>query len=153
MGLFDRRKPEEERAVPAEDPAVGKARAELEGIISEIKTRRSELDGMAERMKTVSEEYDGIVGNLMLVKKELNEKRIELDVIQQEHASAIGTMRGSKESDAAREPDMSEEDLAKLREETSTIAGEYDTIQQRLAKEQSKLPHHKKAADRGKERA
>jgi len=37
----------------------------------------------------VKEEYDTTVSNLMLVKKELNQKKMELDVIQREHKSGF----------------------------------------------------------------
>ena len=58
---------------------------EVEGLQNEFRIKQEEITKITEKIQTVKEEYDTTVTNLMLIKKEFNQKKMELDIVQREH--------------------------------------------------------------------
>jgi uncharacterized coiled-coil DUF342 family protein len=86
MGFFGKKKTEEVE-VPdfkEENTLKNELEEEVEKLQNDFREKQTQLDEITEKITTVKEEYDSTVGNLMLVKKELNQKKMELDIVKRE---------------------------------------------------------------------
>ena len=100
-----------------------------------------------QKIQTVKEEYDTTVSNLMLVKKELNQKKMELDVIQREHKVVLERIKNSeqiKDSKFIDEFNKTEKNLSKIKEELDVLTQEQKKIKEEIIKEESNLHGIKK---------
>ena len=70
----------------------------LEKLEFQVKEQKGERDQLLERVKIVKDEYDATISNLMMVKKELNQKKLELDVAQREHKSILEKIKGTRQN-------------------------------------------------------
>ncbi|TFH00730.1 MAG: DNA repair protein, partial [Nitrosopumilus sp.] len=84
MGFFGKKKVEDTLKENEESALKTGLELEIEKLQKEIDGKQVELDEIAQRIATVKEEYSSTIGSLMLVKKEFNQKKMELDIIQRE---------------------------------------------------------------------
>ncbi len=116
--------------------------ASLEKLEFEVKEQNAEKDRLLERVRIVKEEYDATISNLMTVKKELNQKKLELDVAQREHKSILEKIRGLdriKDEEKEAEFVKTEGELEKIKSELEEMTKEYDGVKEELAKGKSDL--------------
>lgn len=144
MGLFKRKKEVEEPAEPqAEVPAVRvkspeeiqreQVENELEFLRAELKSKTEHLDSVAEKLGKAKEEYDQVVGSLMTTKKEINDRRTEIDDLRQLHQKIIQQISAAKtELDAVRkefeDKKFSLNEIAKARSDVDAARKEYLSI-------------------------
>ena len=130
MGLFGKKKAEETISEKSE-----------QYILNE------ELNDITQKIQTVKEEYDTAVSNLMLVKKELNQKKMESDVIQREYIGIRDKIKNAeqiKDSKSVSEFNKTKGNLSKTKQELNAATNEYDKIKKQIAQEQSALHSIKK---------
>ena len=85
MGFFGKKKVGETISEKSEEYVLKEElETEIESIQNEFRTKQEELNDIAQKNQAVKEEYNTTVSNLMLVKKELNQNKMESDVIQRE---------------------------------------------------------------------
>ena len=86
MGFFGKKKAEEAEVADFKEENTLKTELEeeVEKLQNDFREKQTQLDEITEKITTVKEEYDSTVGNLMLVKKELNQKKMELDIVKRE---------------------------------------------------------------------
>lgn len=63
----------------------------LEGVLAAKKADVGRLEG---RVKLVKEEYDATISSLMSVKRELNDRKLELGVVLREHKAKLEQLKG-----------------------------------------------------------
>ena len=93
---------------------------EVESLQNEFRGKQDELNSIQEKIDSVKEEYETAVSNLMLVKKELNQKRMELDIVIREHKEIKEKIKNSeqiKDSKSFEEFGKTEENLSKIKQE------------------------------------
>ena len=146
MGFFGKKKEDisdnsEETALKTElEEEVGK-------LQKEFSEKQTELDEITQRITIVKEEYDSTVGSLMLVKKELNQKKMELDIIQREYRE---TREKAKKAELIKDPksvekfNKTEGNHSKIKEELDEFTKKHDEIKIQLEKEQAILRNIKK---------
>ena len=144
MGLFGKKKIKEETASENNNGHTLKENSgmDVKKVQEELQANQAEFDEITQKTETVRKEYDTTVGNLMLVKKELNEKKTELDVIQREHRETLERIKNSqqiKDSKSIEEFNKTQENLSKAKEKIEEVSKEYDEIKQQVTKEQSTL--------------
>jgi len=125
MGLFSKKKAEE---------TVSKK--------SEQYLLNEELNDITQKIQTVKEEYDTAVSNLMLVKKELNQKKMELDIAQREHREIrdkIKKFELIKESKAVSGFNKTKASHSKTKQELDDVTKKYDKIKKQIVQEESAL--------------
>ncbi len=88
MGFFGKKKTEEPKIENDENNLERELVSEIEKLQISIKEKQEELENITKRVNTVKEEYDITISNIMIVKKELNQKKMELDIIQREYKEA-----------------------------------------------------------------
>ena len=146
MGLFGKKK-EDIPDNSAETTIKTEFEEEVEKLQKEFREKQTELDEITQRITTVKEEYDSTVGNLMLVKKELNQKKMELDIIQREYretrekAKKAELIKGSK---SVEKFNKTEGDHSQIKEELNEFTKKHDEIKKQLEKEQVTLHNIKK---------
>ena len=93
MGLFRRKKDEyEEPAIESVQESIqikspeeiqrDRITNELETINAELLSKEEHLDSINQKLAKAKSEYDEVVGTLMNTKKEINDKKSELDLQQ-----------------------------------------------------------------------
>lgn len=120
---------------------------EVESLQNEFRTKQEELDNIQQKVESVKGEYETSVSNLMLVKKELNQKRMELDIIIREHKEIKEKIKNSeqiKDSKSFKEIGKTEEELTKIKQELEEITKEYKETKEKIATEQSTLTQIRK---------
>jgi len=114
-------------------------KTEAENIKNGPIGEQEELNTITDKIHTVKEEYSTTVSNLMLVKKELNQKNMELDVVQLECKKISEKIKKIKDSKSISEFNKTEENLSKMKQELNKITEEYTHIKKQVAQEQSTL--------------
>ena len=86
LGFFSKKKEEEDKK---DDESILKVEleTEVEQLQKEFRIKQEEITKITEKIETVKSEYDTTVSNLMSIKKEFNQKKMELDVVQRESVS------------------------------------------------------------------
>ena len=148
MGLFGNKKTEETISEKSEEYVLKEElETEVENLQKEFREKQEENNKITQKIQTVKEEYDTTVSNLMLVKKELNQKKMELDVIQREHKIILERIKNSeqiKDSKFIGEFNKTEKNLSKIKEEMGVLTKEQKGIKEEIVKEQSNLHYIKK---------
>lgn len=146
MGFFGKKK-EDTPDNSAEITLKIELEEKVEKLEKEFKEKQTELDEITQRITTVKEEYDSTVGSLMLVKKELNQKKTELDIIQREYRETREKAKKAesiKDSKSAEKFNKTEGDHSKIKEELDEFTKKRDEIKEQLEKEQTTLHNIKK---------
>ena len=146
MGFFGKKKIKETQD---ENDGILKTELELEieKLQGEIKEKQEQLDDLTQKITTVKEEYDLTIENLMRVKKEFNQKKTELDIIQREH---METRERYKKEEMIRDTKTIDEfnktkgDHSKMKEELDKFTKKHDEIKKQVAQEQTNLHNIKK---------
>ena len=147
MGFFGKKKAEDIPDNSAEVTLKTELEEEVEKLQKEFREKQIELDEITQRITTVKEEYDSTVGSLMLVKKELNQKKMELDIIQREYRETREKAKKAesiKDSKSVEKFNKTEGDHSKIKEELSEFTKKHDEIKEQLEKEQAVLHNIKK---------
>ena len=141
MGFFGKKK---EVEIKKNDESVLKEEleTEVESLQNEFRTKQEEIVKITEKIQTVKEEYDTTVSNLMLIKKEFNQKKMELDVIQREHREIREKIKNSqqiKDTKSINEFNKTEKEFKKMTEELDKMTEENKKIKEQITKGQSSL--------------
>ena len=143
MGLFGKKKTEEVVADNSEEIKLKESlESEVETLQNEFRVKQKELTDISEKIQSVKGEYDSSVSNLMLVKKELNQKKMELDVIQREYKEIREKIKGSeqiKDSKEFSDFTKTKENLTRIKDELDEFTREHDSIKEQIAQEQAIL--------------
>jgi len=148
MGLFGKRKVGETISEKSEEYVLKEElETEVERIQNEFRIKQEELNGITQKIQTVKEEYDSIVTNLMLVKKELNQKKMELDMTQLEYKKIRDKIKNSeqiKDSKSISGFNKTEENFTKIKQKLEEITEEYGHIKKQVSEGQSTIHNIKK---------
>jgi chromosome segregation ATPase len=143
MGFFGKKKVGETISEKSEEYVLKEElETEIESIQNEFRTKQEELNDITEKIQAVKEEYSTAVSNLMLVKKELNQKKMEFDVIQREYKGIRDKIKNAeqiKDSKSVSEFNKTKGNLSKIKQELEEVTNEYDKIKEQVAQEQSTL--------------
>jgi len=143
MGLFGKKKTEEEPVIENEEEILKEElESEVEKLQKEFREKQTELGNITEKIQTVKGEYDATVSNLMLVKKELNQKKMELDIIQREQKEIKERNKKSeliKDTKSIDNFNKTEGEHSKIKEELDEFTKKHDEIKEQIAQEQSIL--------------
>ncbi|WP_299293703.1 DNA repair protein [Nitrosopumilus sp.] len=147
MGFFGKKKEEgyAEESLKKEnedEPRKGELLTALEKLEFQVKEQKAERDQLLERVKIVKDEYDATISNLMMVKKELNQKKLELDVAQREHKSILEKIKGlDRIKDDAKQTEFvkTEAELEKIKKELEEMTKEHEKVKEEMTKGQSDL--------------
>ena len=143
MGLFGKNKVEETIDKKSEEYVLKEElESEVEKLQKEFREKEGEIANFTEKINSVKIEYDTTVTNLMLVKKELNQKKMELDVVLREYKETREKIKNSdklKDSESITEFKQTQEELSKIKKELEEITKEYDLVKDQMTKEQSSL--------------
>ena len=141
MGFFGKKKEvkteENEELVLKE-----KLETQVESLQNEFRIKQEGIIKIEEKIQTVKEEYDTIVSNLMLIKKEFNQKKMELDVVQREHREIREKIKNSqqiKDTKSINEFNKTEKEFKKIKEELDKMIKEHNQIKEQITKGQSSL--------------
>ena len=146
MGFFGKKK-EDVQDYSAETALKTELEEEVEKLQKEFREKQTELDGITQRATTVKEEYDSTVGSLMIVKKELNQKKMELDIIQREYRETREKAKKAeliKDSKSVERFNKTEGDHSKIKEELDEFTKKHNETKEQLEKEQAALHNIKK---------
>ncbi|MHA7734388.1 DNA repair protein [Nitrosopumilus sp. S6] len=146
MGLFGKK---EDTVSENSDEYILKEEleTEVENLQNEFRAKQDELNNIQQKIDSVKEEYETAVSNLMLVKKELNQKRMDLDIVIREHKEIKEKIKNSeqtKDSKSFEEFGKTEGNLSKIKEELEEITKEYEETKEKISIEQSKLSQIRK---------
>lgn len=147
MGLFGKKKVEEETITNEEITLKEELESEVEKLQNEFREKQEQLENTSQRITTVKEEYDTTVSNLMLVKKELNQKKMELDIIKREYQE---TMERNKKAEIIKDTGSidkfkkTEGEHEKIKEELEEFTKKYDIIKQQIEEEKATLGNIRK---------
>jgi chromosome segregation ATPase len=148
MGLFGKKKTKEITPEKSEESVLKEElETEVENLQNEFRVKQEESKDITQKNETVKKEYDTTVSNLMLVKKELNQKKMELDVIQRQHKEILEKIKNSqqiKDSKFIDQYNKTEENLSKIKQELEKLTQEQKAIKEEIIKEQSNLHGIKK---------
>ena len=141
MGFFGKKK---EVEIKKNDESVLKEEleTEVESLQNEFRTKQEEIVKITEKIQTVKEEYDTTVSNLMLIKKEFNQKKMELDVVQREHREIREKIKNSqqiKDTKSINEFNKTEKEFKKIKSELDIMTKEHNQIKEQITKGQSSL--------------
>jgi len=143
MGLFGKKKAEVDPVVENEEEILKEElESGVERLQKEFREKQTELENITGKIQTVKGEYDATVSNLMLVKKELNQKKMELDIIQREQKEIKERNKKSeliKDTKSIDNFNKTEGEHSKIKEELDEFTKKYDEIKEQTAQEQSTL--------------
>ena len=120
---------------------------EVQSLQNEFRGKQEELNDIQQKIDSVKEEYETAVSNLMLVKKELNQKKMELDTVLREYKDTKEKIKESeqiKDSKSLEEFTKTEESLSKIKQELDEVTKEYEVTKEKIATEQSMLSQIRK---------
>ena len=141
MGFFGRKK-EEENKKDDESILKGELETEVEQLQKEFRIKQEEITKITEKIETVKSEYDTTVSNLMSIKKEFNQKKMELDVVQREYRETREKIKNSqqiKDTKSINEFNKTEKEFKKIKEELDKMTKEYEKIKNEITKGQTNL--------------
>ena len=141
MGFFGKKK-EEENKKDDESILKGELETEVEQLQKEFRIKQEEITKITEKIETVKSEYDTTVSNLMSIKKEFNQKKMELDVVQREYRETREKIKNSqqiKDTKSINEFNKTEKEFKKIKEELDKMTKEYEKIKNEITKGQTNL--------------
>lgn len=147
MGFFGKKKVEDIPDISAETTLKTELEEEVEKLQKEFREKQTKLDEITQRITTVKEEYDSTVGSLMIVKKELNQKKMELDITQREYRETREKVKKAeliKDSKSVEKFNKTEGDHLKIKEELDQFTKKHEEIKEQIEKEQAALHNIKK---------
>ena len=113
----------------------------------EFREKQEELDDITQKIETVKKEYDITISNIMSVKKELNQKKMELDVAQREYKEIRERSKKSesiKDLKSIEEFKKHEESHTKIKQELDEFTKKHEEIKEQIKQEQSTLHNVRK---------
>ena len=141
MGFFGKKK-EEENKKDDESILKRELETEVEQLQKEFRIKQEEITKITEKIETVKSEYDTTVSNLMSIKKEFNQKKMELDVVQREYRETREKIKNSqqiKDTKSINEFNKTEKEFKKIKEELDKMTKEYEKIKNEITKGQTNL--------------
>ena len=141
MGFFGKKK-EEENKKDDESILKGELETEVEQLQKEFRIKQEEITKITEKIETVKSEYDTTVSNLMSIKKEFNQKKMELDIVQREYRETREKIKNSqqiKDTKSINEFNKTEKEFKKIKEELDKMTKEYEKIKNEITKGQTNL--------------
>ncbi len=143
MGFFSKRNADGMISKKSKEPKQRKdLKTKAKNIQNGSNKKQEELTVITDKNQTVKEEYNTTVSNLMLVKKELNQKNMELDIVQIEYKKIrekINNFEKIKDSKSISEFNKTEKNLSKMKQKLEEITEKYDSIKKQVEQEQSTL--------------
>jgi len=140
MGFFGRKKVEVEES--NESILKGELATDVESHQNKSRVKQDEITNITEKIQKVKEEYDTTVSNLMLIKKEFNQKNMELDIVQREYREIREKIKNSqqiKDTKSINEFNKTEKEFKKIKEELDKMTEEHNEIKEQIIKGQSSL--------------
>jgi len=148
MGLFGKKKAVETISDKSEEYVLKEElETEVGDIQNEFRTKQKDLNDITHKIQTVKEEYSNTVSNLMQVKKEINQKKMELDILQLEYKDIrekIKNFEQIKDSKSVSEFIKTKGDFSKIKQDLGKVTEEYDKIKEQVLQEQTTLHNIKK---------
>ena len=141
MGFFGRKK-EEENKKDEESILKVELETEVEQLQKEFRIKQEEITKITEKIETVKSEYDTTVSNLMSIKKEFNQKKMELDVVQREYRETREKIKNSqqiKDTKSINEFNKTEKEFKKIKEELDKMTKEHEKIKNEITNGQTSL--------------
>ena len=141
MGFFGKKK-EEENKKDDESILKGELETEVEQLQKEFRIKQEEITKITEKIETVKSEYDTTVSNLMSIKKEFNQKKMELDIVQREYRETREKIKNSqqiKDTKSINEFNKTEKEFKKIKEELDKMTKEHEKIKNEITKDQTSL--------------
>ena len=141
MGFFGKKKEEEDKK---DDESIlkGELETEVEQLQKEFRIKQEEITKITEKIETVKSEYDTTVSNLMSIKKEFNQKKMELDVVQREYRETREKIKNSqqiKDTKSINEFNKTEKEFKKIKEELDKMTKEHEKIKNEITNGQTSL--------------
>ena len=141
MGFFGKKKEEEDKK---DDESIlkGELETEVEQLQKEFRIKQEEITKITDKIETVKSEYDTTVSNLMSIKKEFNQKKMELDVVQREYRETREKIKNSqqiKDTKSINEFNKTEKEFKKIKEELDKITKEHEKIKNEITNGQTSL--------------
>ena len=141
MGFFSKKK-EEEGNKDEESILKVELETEVEQLQKEFRIKQEEITKITEKIETVKSEYDTTVSNLMSIKKEFNQKKMELDVVQREYRETREKIKNSqqiKDTKSINEFNKTEKEFKKIKEELDKMTKEHEKIKNEITNGQTSL--------------
>ena len=141
MGFFSKKKEEEDKK-DEESILKVELETEVEQLQKEFRIKQEEITKITEKIETVKSEYDTTVSNLMSIKKEFNQKKMELDVVQREYRETREKIKNSqqiKDTKSINEFNKTEKEFKKIKEELDKMTKEHEKIKNEITKGQTNL--------------
>lgn len=142
MGFFGKKNEETISKKSEEYVLKEELETEVENIQNEFRTKQGKLDEITEKIHTVKEEYEATINNLMIVKKELNQKKMDLDVVIREHKGIkekIKNLENIKDSESLSKFSKAEGSFSKIKGKLEEITREYNEVKKQVTQEQDSL--------------
>ena len=141
MGFFSKKKEEEDKK-DEESILKVELETEVEQLQKEFRIKQEEITKITEKIETVKSEYDTTVSNLMSIKKEFNQKKMELDVVQREYRETREKIKNSqqiKDTKSINEFNKTEKKFKKIKEELDKMTKEHEKIKNEITNGQTSL--------------
>ena len=141
MGFFSKKKEEEDKT-DEESILKVELETEVEQLQKEFRIKQEEITKITEKIETVKSEYDITVSNLMSIKKEFNQKKMELDVVQREYRETREKIKNSqqiKDTKSINEFNKTEKEFKKIKEELDKMTKEHEKIKNEITNGQTSL--------------
>ena len=141
MGFFSKKKEEEDKK-DEESILKVELETEVEQLQKEFRIKQEEITKITEKIETVKTEYDTTVSNLMSIKKEFNQKKMELDVVQREYRETREKIKNSqqiKDTKSINEFNKTEKEFKKIKEELDKMTKEHEKIKNEITNGQTSL--------------
>ena len=141
MGFFSKKKEEEDKK-DEESILKVELETEVEQLQKEFRIKQEEMTKITEKIETVKTEYDTTVSNLMSIKKEFNQKKMELDVVQREYRETREKIKNSqqiKDTKSINEFNKTEKEFKKIKEELDKMTKEHEKIKNEITNGQTSL--------------
>ena len=141
MGFFSKKKEEEDKK-DEESILKVELETEVEQLQKEFRIKQEEITKITEKIETVKTEYDTTVSNLMSIKKEFNQKKMELDIVQREYRETREKIKNSqqiKDTKSINEFNKTEKEFKKIKEELDKMTKEHEKIKNEITKGQTNL--------------
>ena len=140
MGFFSKKKEEDKK--DEESILKVEIETEVEQLQKEFRIKQEEITKITEKIETVKSEYDTTVSNLMSIKKEFNQKKMELDVVQREYRETREKIKNSqqiKDTKSINEFNKTEKEFKKIKEELDKMTKEHEKIKNEITNGQTSL--------------
>jgi len=140
LGFFSKKK--EENKKDEETILKVELETEVEQLQKEFRIKQEEITKITEKIETVKSEYDTTVSNLMSIKKEFNQKKMELDVVQREYRETREKIKNSqqiKDTKSINEFNKTEKEFKKIKEELDKMTKEHEKIKNEITNGQTSL--------------